>query len=118
MKRIVWIGVALLIMVLIMAFGLYTLNGIDRKNKEYRERKEGEAFASQVAVVHQTTSIYDKLRVTETSTEVVVVVVPDGEQPNTEANEENAPVTPDAPEQTPEQTTTVANNVIVVTPQE
>ena len=116
MKRIVWISVALLIMVLIMAFGLHTLNDIDKKNKEYRQRKEGEAFASKVAIVPQTTSIYDKLRVTETSTDVVIVVAPDGEQPNTEANEENTPVTPDAPEQTPEQTTTVTNDVIVVTP--
>ena len=116
MKRIVWIAAAMLIMVGILGLGLHAINDIDKKNKEYRQQKEGEKVASMVAVVTETTSIWDRLRTTETAESGVMLVVPEGgeEQQAPETPVENEPVVPDAPEQTPEQTNTVVNNVIVV----
>ncbi|MBR3630729.1 MAG: hypothetical protein IKN55_09740 [Oscillospiraceae bacterium] len=119
MKRIVWVGVALLIMVFILGMGLHTLNDIDRKNREYRERREGEAVASRIAIIPETTTVYDRLRTTETVavTGVVVALPPGAEEvPAPEENGNAEPITPDAPEQNAEQTSTVASGAIVVSP--
>ena len=107
----------LLVMIAILAFGLHTLNEIDRKNREYRERKEGEAVASRIAVIPETTTVYDRLRATETATGVVIALPPgDEEQPAPEDSVAAEPITPDAPVQDSEQTSTVTNDVIVVSP--
>ncbi len=122
MKRMVWIAATLLIMIAILGFGLHTLNDIDKKNKEYREQKEGQAVASMIAVIPATTSVWDRLRATETAAAVdaAPAPAPANEQPAEqivpEAPAGNEPVVPDAPEQTPEQTNTVADGVIVVSP--
>jgi hypothetical protein len=129
MKRIIWIAVALLIMILILGFGLHTLNRISDVNRQRREKDAGEEFAAKVVMTTATTSIWDKVRTTteplptdengnpietqETSeTENSGAMAPpegnDPEQESTEAPviEEGESIPETAPDAVPEQTTT------------
>lgn len=67
MKRIVFFGVAILIVVIILAWVLYSMAHIDEINQKYREKEKGAALASQMVITTETTSIWDALRATETT---------------------------------------------------
>ncbi|MBD5143611.1 MAG: hypothetical protein HDT22_08415 [Ruminococcus sp.] len=77
MKRIVFVAVGILIMLLIMGFTIYNINHIDEINQKRREQDKGEAIASRMVATTATTSIWDSLRATET------------EMGNTEENTQN-----------------------------
>lgn len=123
MKRIVWAAVAMLVMVIILGIGLHTLNEIDRKNKEYREKEAGQAFASQIAIVTETTSIWDRLRATTASSadaessgepqEAPQVPVEAQQPENGEESTGQEVISPEVSEVSPEQTTTVTNGLTV-----
>lgn len=69
MKRIVFVAVGILIMLVIMGFTLHSMRNIDEINQKRREQDKGEAIASRMVVTTATTSIWDSLRATETETE-------------------------------------------------
>ena len=63
MKRVIWVGVTLLIMIAIMGFGLHTLNHISDVNQQRREKEEGEALASQfIGTGSPTTNVWQAIR--------------------------------------------------------
>ncbi len=63
MKRVIWVGVTLLIMIAIMGFGLHTLNHISDVNQQRREKEEGEALASQfIGTEAPTTNVWQAIR--------------------------------------------------------
>ena len=63
MKRVIWVGVTLLIMIAIMGFGLHTLNHISDVNQQRREKEEGEALASQfIGTEVPTTNVWQAIR--------------------------------------------------------
>lgn len=66
MKRIVFVAVGILIMLLIMGFTIYNINHIDEINQKRREQDKGEAIASRMVATTATTSIWDSLKATET----------------------------------------------------
>ncbi|MDE5737325.1 MAG: hypothetical protein K2H93_03055 [Oscillospiraceae bacterium] len=68
MKRIVFVAIGILIMLLIMGFTIYNINHIDEINQKRREQDKGEAIASRMVATTATTSIWDSLRTTETET--------------------------------------------------
>lgn len=78
MKRMIWIAVALLVMIIIMGIGLHTLNHITEVNKERREKDKGEAIVAKILETTATTSIWDKLRAKQ-----------DAQNQATQAQEEN-----------------------------
>ena len=86
MKRIVWGAVAILICVLILGYGLYTLRRISEVNRRRRETEAGKAVASQIVMTTATTSVWDYLRSQEETT-----ATGDG-QPAT--GEDGAPIVP------------------------
>ncbi len=118
MKRVVWVAVTLLIMIGILGYGLHTLDRIDEVNRQRREKEAGNDFVAKIAMTTASTSIWDRLRETETSVspegsapaEVPVGDVspmPDGSgvMP-TEAPGEQAPAVPGVVETAQEQTVT------------
>lgn len=94
MKRIVFFGVAILIMVIIMAWVLHQMAHIDEINQEYREKEKGAALASQIVITTETTSIWDALRPAETAAATAEVYSEN--QQNPEFSE-----TPENPEEQP-----------------
>lgn len=99
MKRIVWVSVAILIMICILGLGLHSIKQIERTNQERREREAGEQFASQVAIVTETTNIWDRVRSqNETTTAVVSTDANGSEYPaqemQTDENGAPAEITP------------------------
>ena len=88
MKRIVFVAVGILIMLVIMGWMLHSMAHIDEINQRRREKDAGEALASQIITTAATTSIWDSLRQTESENE-------SGQQ-----NPEN----PDMPAENPEET--------------
>lgn len=68
MRRIVWISVALLIMVGIMGYALFTMRNIEKVNKRRHDEDAGKDAAIVIAATTATTSIWDALRATETTT--------------------------------------------------
>ncbi len=69
MKRIVFATAAILICLIIIGISLHTMNKISDMNHERREQEKGEAIASRLAAsTTVTTSIWDKIRTTETQT--------------------------------------------------
>ncbi len=119
MKRVVWVAVTLLIMIGILGYGLHTLNRIEEVNQQRREKEAGNDFVAKITMTTASTSIWDRLRETETS------VVPEGSTPAgepvgetgsptpgepgvmpTEAPEAQAPAVPGVVEAAPEQTVT------------
>ncbi len=70
MRRLVWISVALLIMVGIMGYALFTMRNIENVNKRRHEQNAGTDLAAKIVATTETTSIWDKLRATETTTGV------------------------------------------------
>ena len=66
MKRIVFVAIGTLIMLLIMGFTIYNINHINEINQKHREQDKGEAIASRMVATTATTSIWDSLRATET----------------------------------------------------
>lgn len=71
MRRIVWVAVTILIMIGILGYGLHTMKRIDRVNQERREKEAGERFASQIAVVTETQTIWGQLRAGQETTTTV-----------------------------------------------
>ena len=71
MRRIVWVAVTILIMICILGYGLHTMKRIDRVNQERREKEAGERFASQIAVVTETQTIWGQLRAGQETTTTV-----------------------------------------------
>ena len=96
MKRIVFFGVAILIVVIILAWVLYSMAHIDEINQKYREKEKGAALASQMIVVTETTSIWDALRPVETATSTVQANSENQQNPEISENPEEQPAT--APE--------------------
>jgi hypothetical protein len=68
MRRIVWISVALLIMVGIMGYAMFTMRNIEEVNKRRHEQDAGKDVAVIIAATTETTSVWDALRATETAT--------------------------------------------------
>ncbi|MBR4320192.1 MAG: hypothetical protein IKP69_09145 [Oscillospiraceae bacterium] len=106
MKRIVFFGAAILVMVIIIAWVLHSMTHIDEINQERREKEKGAALASQMVITTETTSIWDVLRSTETTgvsgennpenqqnPEEQPATAPEGEIfPEDSLPEENAPI--------------------------
>ena len=68
MRRIVWIGAALLIMVGIFGYAMFTMRGIEQVNQERREKNAGQEIVNDmIAATTATTSVWDRLRTTETT---------------------------------------------------
>lgn len=82
MKRIVFFGVAILIMVIIMGWVLHSMMHIDEINQERREKDKGEALASQIIATTATTSIWDALRPAETTTTTAQVYSENQQNPD------------------------------------
>ena len=61
MRRIMWVGVALLIMVAILGYGLYTLKNISEANKRHREKEAGKQDAIVIVSTEVPTTIWDKI---------------------------------------------------------
>ena len=127
MKRIVWVGVTILIMICIMGFGLHTLNHIDDVNQARREKERGEDIAYQIVMTTATTSIWERLRAT---TEMPQNELPQadasaegslsegaqevGDMPSTmPVQEEEQPVVPDVDTAPAPQTNTVTNHFVI-----
>ena len=72
MKRLVWISVAMLVMVGILGYGLYTMRHIEEVNQRRREQNAGSEAAFRIVATTATTSIWDKLRETETTVDAAV----------------------------------------------
>ena len=119
MKRVVWVAVTILIMIGILGYGLHTLNRIEEVNQQRREKDAGEDFVAKITMTTASTSIWDRLRETETAAAIeggVPAEGPVGEtvspmpvEPGvmpTEAPEEQAPAVPGVVETAPEQTVT------------
>jgi hypothetical protein len=68
MQRIVWIGAALLIIVAIMSYATFVMKDIERVNEERRQKDAAKDIAVQIAATTATTSVWDLLRATETTT--------------------------------------------------
>lgn len=66
MKRIVWIAAALLVMIGIMSYGMYTMRHISQVNQQRREQEAAKDYAAKIVLTTETTDIWDKLRPTET----------------------------------------------------
>lgn len=67
MRRLVWIAAALLIMVGIMGYALFSMRHIKQVNQQRHEREAGNDIAVQIIATTETTSIWDRLRPTETT---------------------------------------------------
>ena len=102
MKRVIWVGVTLLIMIAIMGFGLHTLNHISDVNQQRREKEEGEALASQfIGTEAPTTNVWQAIRQEQETT--VEAITDENGQVMTDENgnvmtvppEEGAPVAAD-----------------------
>ena len=96
MKRIVWVAVAILIMIGILGYGLFTLRHIEEVNQKRREKQAGEKFAATVMMTTATTSIWDKVREGQetTSTETGAAVqetFADGDVPQTVTESPESP---------------------------
>ncbi len=61
MRRIMWVGVALLVMVAILGYGLYTLRSIKEANRRSREKNAGKQEAITIIATEAPTSVWDKL---------------------------------------------------------
>lgn len=118
MKRVVWVAVTILIMIGILGYGLHTLGRIEEVNQQRREKEAGSDFVAKIAMTTATTSIWDRLRETETVAVPAesapaegsvgdVSPMPDGSgvMP-TEAPGEQAPAVPGVVETAQEQTVT------------
>ncbi len=69
MKRIVFAGVGILIMLVIIFWTLHSITHIDEINQKRRDKNQGEALASRIIETTATTSIWDSLRPTESGTD-------------------------------------------------
>lgn len=67
MKRMVFAAIGIFVMLVIIAWSLHSMAHINEINQKRREKKEGEAIASQLITTTATTSIWDVLRETETT---------------------------------------------------
>ena len=68
MRRLVWIGAALLIMVGIFGYAMFTMRNIEQVNQQRREKDAGNDVVAQIVATTETTNIWDMLRPTETET--------------------------------------------------
>ena len=69
MKRMIWIAIAGLLMIGILGYGMHTMKHIQEVNRQHREKEKGEKFASQILMTTETTSIWDKVRVSQETTQ-------------------------------------------------
>ena len=81
MRRLVWIGAALLIMVAIFGYAMFTMRNIEAVNQRRREKDAGNDVVAQIVATTATTNIWDMLRPTETET-VSTESVGDTDDPN------------------------------------
>ena len=110
MKRIVFFGVAILIMVIIIAWVLHSMAHIDEINQQRREKDKGVALASQIVITPETTNIWDALRATEMAATTVQAYSEN--QQNSENPEEQPATAPDA--EVPEENSLPEENPPVV----
>jgi len=61
MRRIMWIGVALVIMVAILGYGWLTMKNIDEVNKRRREKNAGKTEAVIIIATEPTTTVWDRI---------------------------------------------------------
>ncbi|MBR2086419.1 MAG: hypothetical protein IJ906_04685 [Oscillospiraceae bacterium] len=66
MRRLVWIGAALLIMVGIFGYAMFTMRNIEQVNQRRREKDAGKDIVAQIVATTETTNIWEMLRSTET----------------------------------------------------
>lgn len=115
MKRVFWISVTVLLMIVIMGVAFRIMTNIDEANKTYHEEQAGKAVASQiVAVATDPTTIWDKLRATQASEGMTVPVEVPSDQPMEEGQDESQDpneqevISPEVSEENDDQTSTVA----------
>ncbi|MBQ8927781.1 MAG: hypothetical protein IJ055_05865 [Oscillospiraceae bacterium] len=95
MKRIVMFAAAIVIMLVIIAISIYTINHIGDVNRQRQEQDDASSFAANIIIQTETLSVWDRLR-EERATQAVVLETDENGQVIAVPQEEGTDVQPDA----------------------